>query len=368
MFYALQYPAAHGAASERRQGARVSNRRAQPGSAAPARSRASARYRPIRVLASVMVPSEQRASASPSGSQCTSMTSSASWPKIHLAQAARQIEVDHLGEDAGRANACNRVESQLAATTPASSASSRSAVPPAARRGRSSRPAAPTASRRPHGDTGAAGRPARGRRWPPRRRRRGGGSPPTPPRGRWAGARAPGPRLRSCPETRNGALATVMIVDDEPDIREVIRFALEEAASACSRPATPTRRASSLPSSRTWCCWTGCCRAAPDWSWPSSSSRARRRGHADHHDQRPRRGGRPGQGPRHRRRRLHHQALLPPRDGRRVNAVLRRSKPGDIADEIEIGGLVIDNVSHRVSADGQSIDIAPTEYRCCTSS
>jgi len=47
----------------------------------------------------------------------------------------------------------------------------------------------------------------------------------------------------------------------------------------------------------------------------------------------------------------------------RVNAVLRRSKPEEPTDEIEIGGLRIDNLSHRVSANGVRIDIAPTEYR-----
>jgi len=47
----------------------------------------------------------------------------------------------------------------------------------------------------------------------------------------------------------------------------------------------------------------------------------------------------------------------------RVNAVLRRAKPGERADRIEISGLCIDNVSHRVSADGKRVDVAPTEYR-----
>ena len=47
----------------------------------------------------------------------------------------------------------------------------------------------------------------------------------------------------------------------------------------------------------------------------------------------------------------------------RINAVLRRGKTDDDADAIEIGGLRIDNVSHRVSIDGQPIEIAPTEYR-----
>jgi two-component system phosphate regulon response regulator PhoB len=47
----------------------------------------------------------------------------------------------------------------------------------------------------------------------------------------------------------------------------------------------------------------------------------------------------------------------------RVNAVLRRAKPEEPSDEIEIGGLRIDNLSHRVSANGTRVDIAPTEYR-----
>lgn len=47
----------------------------------------------------------------------------------------------------------------------------------------------------------------------------------------------------------------------------------------------------------------------------------------------------------------------------RVNAVLRRVKPDGLTDRIEIGGLCIDNVSHRVTVDGKRIDVAPTEYR-----
>jgi two-component system phosphate regulon response regulator PhoB len=47
----------------------------------------------------------------------------------------------------------------------------------------------------------------------------------------------------------------------------------------------------------------------------------------------------------------------------RVNAVLRRTKPEEQHDEIEIGGLKIDNLSHRVSAGSTQIDVAPTEYR-----
>jgi len=47
----------------------------------------------------------------------------------------------------------------------------------------------------------------------------------------------------------------------------------------------------------------------------------------------------------------------------RVKAVLRRASPEKSTDRIEISGLRIDNISHRVSAGGKRIDIAPTEYR-----
>jgi len=47
----------------------------------------------------------------------------------------------------------------------------------------------------------------------------------------------------------------------------------------------------------------------------------------------------------------------------RVNAVLRRAKTEDQVEQIEIGGVIIDHLSRRVTADGQRIDIAPTEYR-----
>ena len=47
----------------------------------------------------------------------------------------------------------------------------------------------------------------------------------------------------------------------------------------------------------------------------------------------------------------------------RVNAVLRRSRAGSQGDRVEVGGLCIDNLSHRVTANGQSVEVAPTEYR-----
>lgn len=47
----------------------------------------------------------------------------------------------------------------------------------------------------------------------------------------------------------------------------------------------------------------------------------------------------------------------------RLKAVLRRATPQGVEDAVEIDGLVLDPVSHRVSVDGQSLEMGPTEYR-----
>ncbi|MCS2607890.1 phosphate regulon transcriptional regulator PhoB [Halomonas dongshanensis] len=47
----------------------------------------------------------------------------------------------------------------------------------------------------------------------------------------------------------------------------------------------------------------------------------------------------------------------------RLKAVLRRTTPRGVEDPIEINGLLLDPVSHRVSADGRALEMGPTEYR-----
>ena len=47
----------------------------------------------------------------------------------------------------------------------------------------------------------------------------------------------------------------------------------------------------------------------------------------------------------------------------RLKAVLRRTTPKGVEDPVEIEGLLLDPVSHRVSANGQALDVGPTEYR-----
>lgn len=47
----------------------------------------------------------------------------------------------------------------------------------------------------------------------------------------------------------------------------------------------------------------------------------------------------------------------------RINAVLRRRAPQMTEDPVEVGGLRIDPVTHRVSAGGQAINLGPTEFR-----
>jgi two-component system phosphate regulon response regulator PhoB len=47
----------------------------------------------------------------------------------------------------------------------------------------------------------------------------------------------------------------------------------------------------------------------------------------------------------------------------RLKAVLRRTTPAGVEDPIEVNGLILDPVCHRVSANESPLDIGPTEYR-----
>ncbi|ARU58758.1 MAG: phosphate regulon transcriptional regulator PhoB [Pseudomonadales bacterium] len=47
----------------------------------------------------------------------------------------------------------------------------------------------------------------------------------------------------------------------------------------------------------------------------------------------------------------------------RLKAVLRRTTPQGVESAIEIDGLKLDPVCHRVTADGESLNMGPTEYR-----
>ncbi|WIM04902.1 MAG: phosphate regulon transcriptional regulator PhoB [Candidatus Nitricoxidivorans perseverans] len=47
----------------------------------------------------------------------------------------------------------------------------------------------------------------------------------------------------------------------------------------------------------------------------------------------------------------------------RIQAVLRRQRPQAAEAAVEIGGLRLDPSTHRVTADGQAINLGPTEFR-----
>lgn len=47
----------------------------------------------------------------------------------------------------------------------------------------------------------------------------------------------------------------------------------------------------------------------------------------------------------------------------RATALLRRSRPSLMADTLGYGGIEMDKVAHRVSRDGNSVALGPTEYR-----
>ena len=47
----------------------------------------------------------------------------------------------------------------------------------------------------------------------------------------------------------------------------------------------------------------------------------------------------------------------------RIKAVLRRRAPETTEDAVEIGGLRLDPATHRLTADGQPVNLGPTEFR-----
>lgn len=159
-------------------------------------------------------------------------------------------------------------------------------------------------------------------------------------------------------------MPTILIVDDEPDIRELIRFSLEEAGFRVleAAHADEARRQLNEPPDLILLDWMLPGRSGLELAAQLKQSGRTRdipiimisaRGEeedrikgldtgADDYISKP----------------------FSPREMiARVNAVLRRSRSERDADDIEIGGLRMDNIGHRVSADGQPINIAPTEYR-----
>ena len=53
---------------------------------------------------------------------------------------------------------------------------------------------------------------------------------------------------------------------------------------------------------------------------------------------------------------------------RRIKAVLRRRAPQLTDDVIDVGGLKLDPVTHRLSGNSQSLQIGPRNSACCISS
>ncbi|MEY6431739.1 phosphate regulon transcriptional regulator PhoB [Thioalkalicoccus limnaeus] len=160
-------------------------------------------------------------------------------------------------------------------------------------------------------------------------------------------------------------MTRILIVDDEPDIREVIRFTLEEAGFEVIEAAHADEARKRLK--------TGSADLLLlDWMLPGRSGLEL----AQQLKQNPKTRNLPvimvsARGEEEDRVRgldtgaddYVTKPFSPRELVARINAVLRRARTDNIEDDVEIAGLKIDHVSHRVSANGQPIEIAPTEYR-----
>jgi two-component system phosphate regulon response regulator PhoB len=159
-------------------------------------------------------------------------------------------------------------------------------------------------------------------------------------------------------------MATILIVDDEPDIREVIRFTLEESGFRVleAAHADDARRLIAEQPDLVLLDWMLPGRSGLELAAQLKQNAKTRtipiimisaRGEEDDRIKGLNTGADD----------YISKPFSPREMVARINAVLRRSKPDEVTDEIEIAGLRIDNISHRVSADGNPIDVAPTEYR-----
>ena len=160
-------------------------------------------------------------------------------------------------------------------------------------------------------------------------------------------------------------MTTVLVVDDEPDIREVMRFALENAEFRVAEAGHADEARKFLSSENPDLILL-------DWMLPGRSGLEL----AQQLKQNPKTRGVPiimisARGEEEDRVKgldtgaddYIAKPFSPREMVARVKAVLRRTKPDEQTDDIDIGGLRIDNISHRVSAEGQAIEVAPTEYR-----
>ncbi|MBK1647980.1 phosphate regulon transcriptional regulator PhoB [Rhabdochromatium marinum] len=160
-------------------------------------------------------------------------------------------------------------------------------------------------------------------------------------------------------------MPTVLIVDDEPDIRELIRFTLEETGfrvlEAAHADAARKQLATEPPHL-----------LLLDWMLPGRSGLEL----AAQLKQNPRTRTLPiimisARGEEEDRVKgldtgaddYISKPFSPREMVARIKAVLRRSHSEQQQDLIEIGGLCIDHLGHRVSAAGQPLNIAPTEYK-----
>jgi len=160
-------------------------------------------------------------------------------------------------------------------------------------------------------------------------------------------------------------MPTILVVDDEPDIREVIRFALEGAGFRVIE-------AAHADDARKLIGTEGCDLILLDWMLPGRSGLEL----AEQLKQNPKTRAIPiimvsARGEEEDRVKgldtgtddYISKPFSPREMVARINAVLRRARPEEVVDEVEIGGLCIDNLSHRVTVEGRRLEIAPTEYR-----
>ena len=138
----------------------------------------------------------------------------------------------------------------------------------------------------------------------------------------------------------------------------------KRASRSTSRPAETPRSNGSTPTSGPPGARPHAPRRRRPGDRPHTAARPAHAWRPDRDAHRPRRGGRPHRRSRAGRRRLHHQAVQPPRGGAADQGGSQAHPPAPEAGAVlQIGDLRLDAEAHRLEVKGQEITLTATEFR-----
>jgi two-component system phosphate regulon response regulator PhoB len=159
--------------------------------------------------------------------------------------------------------------------------------------------------------------------------------------------------------------ASILVVEDEPAIQELLRVNLEDAGFSVRAVADAETAQAEIRGSLPTCyCSIGCYRGNPVWPSPARCVPTRARGSCRSSWSLRVARGRPRRRTRSLGRRLRNQAIQSARELKaRIKSVLRRRAPEAAQEPLNVGPLALDPATHRLTGNSATVQLGPTEFR-----